>query len=1219
MAGNKFLQGQLNQPITRPLYHGITSDSVEITVDNSNMTIKGNVIWDSFLGTTLGKAYSGVDGKRDYEAILNLTKEFNTMVEQFVKYKLETNQRIISIENITSEVDMTVTDKLDKEIIRSIENDKELLDKIVLESQRALAAEATFIHDLEMEVALRANIDKELKEKIDSLGANLLEQIHVLSAKIDSIFAEVKSSETQLIEQITNETLRALQAEKELREALNSTIKHINEFESRITATKNSSSESAEIKLNDLSNLIKQETDRATKSENNIETELHKLDSTVNELFTNVVLDLQNEIEARKKEDKSILRQLKQTEETVRSTTEATNKDLTSVADEVQAVKLDFEQLTHTTDEELAEIEKNLDSKLLTEVNRAIESETSLDSKVETRTKQFLNRLNDMSACVEDETASRITADSELRQDIEELSNSTKLAVEHVDASIQTLSADTSASIDHILDDIELLGTRLNKDIATERDRSLRAEEELRKTVSANVTNVENSISKIQSLIEEETSSRITEVESLSAEVSTLKESSLLNKESINKLESDIVEIEKRSSVSSDEFIETLDKLKTEFTESTNSLSDNLEDEVSRATQKESELQTRLDLAVDQLEETDVVLENKIFDIKSQLDELRSLTGESTSNTTFQIDGIKSQIKEIETQVDEVSSKFSLLTATDAEIEEQILLLQQTASELNSDIEDIQTVVNSHTSKINKLESTTNNVNGNIFELNQRISATDTQLRDVNDILSDEIERSVFADASLHESISSTNDSVKSNTENIVKLRSDYVNLQNRVDTNRSDLISIHTVQDEFDRTVNRVAVETENVKNSLHAEIARARDEEEKLDQKIESAVESITNIEIKDKSQDETIISLVRSTSNVSNTVEHLERSSQIVSDNVDKLTNKVNTLEDSIEHVNDSVTNYITEIEHDLSIQEELLNDTKDRIVSLETEVDTVSLHNKDIDADIKELYKQIGNEIVFREDELKLVNINHAQEVRRSTTKDVEHDEKIALNTENILATEDRLSQAISVKEQESIKRDEHISNKLDICYDTLAEGIQTSSDELSSAILSEHVERVLHENEIKSQLNELEVVVRADDNQLKHLSTIVGKEIDSNNDFHRTTDVRLTNAEGEITLLKVDTNNYVRKSFTETEQVYVQDGSSTKFIPTTEEVQEKAIVKRDEFGNIQLPADTTTLGASNAVSKAYVESLIQDVREVLHEEMKSFSFDIIDGGKAPIKK
>ena len=1216
MAGNKFLQGQLNQPITKPLYHGITSDSVEITVDNSNMTIKGNVIWDSFLGTTLGKAYSGVDGKRDYEAILNLTKEFNTMVEQFVKYKLETNQRIISIENITSEVDMTVTDKLDKEIIRSIENDKELLDKIVLESQRALAAEATFIHDLEMEVALRANIDKELKEKIDSLGANLLEQIHVLSAKIDSIFDEVKSSETQLIEQITNETLRALQAEKELREALNSTIKHINEFESRITATQNSSSESAEIKLNDLSNLIKQETDRATKSENNIETELHKLDSTVNELFTNVVLDLQNEIEARKKEDKSILRQLKQTEETVKSTTEAISKDVTSVATEVQAVKLDFEQLAHTTDKELAEIEKNLDSKLLTEVNRSIEVEKSLDSKVETRTKQFLNRLNDLSACVEDETASRITADSELRQDIEELSNSTKLAVEHIDASIQTLSSDTSASIDHISDDIELLGTRLSKDIATERDRSVRAEEELCKTISANVTNVENSISKIQSLIEEETSSRITEVESLSAEVSTLKESSLLNKESINKLESDIVEIEKRSSVSSDEFIETLDKLKTEFTESTNSLSDNLEEEVSRATQKESELQTRLDLAVDQLEETDVVLENKIFDLKSQLDELKSLTRESTSNTTFQIDGIKSQIKEIETQADEVSSKFSLLTATDAEIEEQILLLQQTVSDLNSDIEDIQTVVNSHTSKINTLESTTSTVKGNIFELTQRISATDEQLHDVNEILSDEIERSVLADTSLQESISNTNDSVKSNTENIVKLRSDYISLQNRVDTNRSDIISIHTVQDEFDRTVNRVAVETENVKNSLHAETTRAIDEEEKLDQKIERAVESITNIEIKDKSQDETITSLVRSVSNVSNTVEHLEQCSQTISDNVDKLANKVDTLEDSIEHVNDSVTNYITEVKHDLSIQKELLND---RIVSLETEVDTVSLHNKDIDADIKELYKQIGNEIVSREDALKVININHAQEVRRSTTKDVEHDEKIALNTENILATEDRLSQAISVKEQESIKRDEHISNKLDVYYDTLAEGIQTSFDELSSEILNEHVERVLHENEIKSQLNELEVVVRTDDNQLKHLSSIVGEEIDSNNDFHRTTDVRLTNAESEITLLKVDTNNYVRRSFTETEQVYVQDGSSTKFIPTTEEVQEKAIVKRDEFGNIHLPADTTTLGASNAVSKAYVESLIQDVKEVLHEEMKSFSFDIIDGGKAPIKK
>jgi hypothetical protein len=82
MLKTNALVGQLNNPSARANYVGGVTDSVKITVDNSTMTIKGDVIWGDILGNTADKAYPGNLGKENYENIILLTNALNQEIKR---------------------------------------------------------------------------------------------------------------------------------------------------------------------------------------------------------------------------------------------------------------------------------------------------------------------------------------------------------------------------------------------------------------------------------------------------------------------------------------------------------------------------------------------------------------------------------------------------------------------------------------------------------------------------------------------------------------------------------------------------------------------------------------------------------------------------------------------------------------------------------------------------------------------------------------------------------------------------------------------------------------------------------------------------------------------------------------------------------------------------------------------------------------------------------
>ena len=71
----KYLYGNLNQDVVRATYGGSASDSLIINVDNDNMVISGEVIWDGAIGEIAHKAYPGNKGAE------------NTVGEQAVIYE----------------------------------------------------------------------------------------------------------------------------------------------------------------------------------------------------------------------------------------------------------------------------------------------------------------------------------------------------------------------------------------------------------------------------------------------------------------------------------------------------------------------------------------------------------------------------------------------------------------------------------------------------------------------------------------------------------------------------------------------------------------------------------------------------------------------------------------------------------------------------------------------------------------------------------------------------------------------------------------------------------------------------------------------------------------------------------------------------------------------------------------------------------------------------
>ena len=220
----KYLHGNLNLDYISPHYEGLTSDSVIITVDNSNKTIKGDVIWDDAIGELAHKAYPGDKGARNYNLIVELTKKLDNEIEDAVYHRKSLNSAISILEDYVSKTVNELSAAVEKEIDRSSSVDVKLEAALQTELQRALQAEEELLQKLNAEVSSLKVADNSLQSKLNLIVTELSSQIEVISTTLNQELSNLSNSNGNLQSLVATETERAKKAEENIQSTLDSEI-----------------------------------------------------------------------------------------------------------------------------------------------------------------------------------------------------------------------------------------------------------------------------------------------------------------------------------------------------------------------------------------------------------------------------------------------------------------------------------------------------------------------------------------------------------------------------------------------------------------------------------------------------------------------------------------------------------------------------------------------------------------------------------------------------------------------------------------------------------------------------------------------------------------------------------------------------------------------------------------------------------------------------------
>lgn len=168
MAG-KSLIGELNNAASRTRYTGSTTDSVRITVDNSNMTISGDVIWTDALGEIASRAYPGDKGARNYQKIRELTAKLDNELAQASKFRSSSTTELKTIANMLRELQSA----LDDEICRAKQEENELHAKTTREIDRSITTDNELFRRIQDESSARKKSGAELVSMINATNLDV--------------------------------------------------------------------------------------------------------------------------------------------------------------------------------------------------------------------------------------------------------------------------------------------------------------------------------------------------------------------------------------------------------------------------------------------------------------------------------------------------------------------------------------------------------------------------------------------------------------------------------------------------------------------------------------------------------------------------------------------------------------------------------------------------------------------------------------------------------------------------------------------------------------------------------------------------------------------------------------------------------------------------------------------------------------------------------------
>lgn len=420
MAG-KYLYGNLNQETVRSTYGGSTTDSVKVTVDNDNMVISADVIWDAALGELSGKAYPGDKGARNYTLILQLTEDLENEIKTASESRSGLTNKVEAINIDVNKRLTALTSELTALSSTSTENDNEMFTKLAAETQRALRAEADLLELINNEQSKRAAEDTKLSSSIQSLLTANSNNQSVIEKLIADEEARATAAEKQLSTELDQLSTKLNNLGSSLRSEISSLAENIDDdytLQQDALSAEATEREKADAKL---AEQLTDAEDVATKRLDALDRQVSQHQIDISTAQTDIVVlnskvrtntselaDIRNDLKTTNEEldnakkstalGNSILQQkLDQTNETLSTLSERIDENQTSVDAEFENVraaitnaakdaKSDLDEAVSIINNDLASTAKTLsaqDEQLEQQIQDSVENLTAADVEIE--------------------------------------------------------------------------------------------------------------------------------------------------------------------------------------------------------------------------------------------------------------------------------------------------------------------------------------------------------------------------------------------------------------------------------------------------------------------------------------------------------------------------------------------------------------------------------------------------------------------------------------------------------------------------------------------------------------------------------------------------------------------------------------------------------------------------------------------------------------------
>lgn len=865
----KSLTGQLNTPISKVNYGGGTTDSLKIYVDNSNMTITGEVIWGDILGTTSDKAYPGHLGKESYEKIMILTAALKEEIKRAenaesalsIDVKKDTSKALQDSENALTIVN--------EEVARATAVEESLRLTLLNELNKLIETEADLLSKINNEAQIRDTTDKLLKDQIDYILSNINNNVSGIDTLLQTEVERAKEAEAKLQEQIELEKVRAINSEVNLNNKIDTLDEALN---SKITTIENKFPH-IESDITDLNNKI--------------DSEVSRLDSFDIQLGSQIRNHTEN-INTHTQQLNTLDAVVKNQSDELLSLTDKVNDNKDSISNigiNIDLLNVEVENTKSTIDAEVdraAKVEADLLSLIefqanknsiqetqLVNLNSTINSHSTRITNLEFRTEELdtsidnlTSNLSELESKVGDGTNSLSSDITYLKEKYNSLDDILETHEEVIDshntqlinfAVQQELDAQNINQINSILDD---QGAHLTS-LELVNNTTQNALTELSSKVDTQYTNVKDDIQVINDTLSE-----------YQTDISQ-QQTQIVNLNEVQKgLQIDIDNLNIKHTELSDSVNNLTSSIST-HEDSINTLDINLSNEITRANSQENLLLTQLQ-ELERLRELDsiklvnleTINQEQSITLDTHTEKLQELDN-SLSTVTSQVEDINSDLENFKTEVKNTNENIIAsnsdfdLRLDDHDIE--LGILNQVTTNNFARLQGLDESVNKHEHSIYHL---TNDFNIHVKESTSKIDSLESNLNK-------EILRSTNVETSLQEQLDTSNDKIKDNYyelntiihNNIAQLR-DEVNTQDQV---------LNTQIEELDEKVDTF---NNNLNSTIIAQGANFNNSLTRLSNKVYEEIETL-------KSND---TQLRHQTVNLSNRVDDIE--AELVDTFVEKL---------------------------------------------------------------------------------------------------------------------------------------------------------------------------------------------------------------------------------------------------------------------------------------------------------------------------------------------